>query len=560
MSIKSFHLHLLSSLMLVALSTTSFGQNFQWAKQIGAAGWDEGTSIKTDQNNNVYVVGLFVGTVDFDPGAGVFNLSAVGNKDAFVCKFDAGGNFIWAKQYGDSAAIDEKSSLGIDPAGNLYITNSFLGTVDFDPGAGSFTLTSQGSDRDIFIQKLDANGNFIWAKQIGAPFVPLFPTPAHSHAIAVDVHGNIYLTGYFDGTADFDPDPASTFTMTSQFNATDIFVCKLDTDGDFVWAKQFTGTQNQGGVGYGIAVDGAGNVYSTGTIGGTVDFDPGPSTFYLTTSASFQTEIYVSKLDPLGNFLWAKAMGPGEGSAIATDVNNNVYSGGWSPSGYIPLISKHDPSGNLLWAKQHGGFNAKAIAVDHHGNVYTAGFCAGTNDFDPGAGVFNLSGGNSDSFISKLDASGNFLWAGLLTGTHQVWANALAIDMNDHLYTTGYFNGTADFDPSSSIFNLLSPVTGYDIFISKLSPGIISGLAQNSFEENIKIYPNPTEGNLMLEFDGEHDGLNIVLRTILGQVLSTDFIRAKKRIGIQINGESGMYFLEISDQKKNKAVFKIIKK
>lgn len=139
-------------MILVALSTNSFGQNFQWAKQIGGAGWDEGTSIKTDQNNNVYTVGLFIGTVDFDPGIGVFNLTSVGEKDAFICKLDPAGNFIWAKQYGDSASIDEKSALEIDPLGNLYITNSFLGTVDFDPGAGSFYLTSQGMDRDIFIQ------------------------------------------------------------------------------------------------------------------------------------------------------------------------------------------------------------------------------------------------------------------------------------------------------------------------------------------------------------------------------------------------------------------------
>src|SRR3989338_7102439 len=97
-----------------------------------------------------------------------------------------GQNLQWAKQIGDSASIDEKSSLEIDAFGNLYITNSFVGTVDFDPGPGSFNLTSQGMDRAVFIQKLDANGNFIWAKQIGGPFVPGFPNPTHSNAIAVD--------------------------------------------------------------------------------------------------------------------------------------------------------------------------------------------------------------------------------------------------------------------------------------------------------------------------------------------------------------------------------------
>ncbi len=559
MSIKSFHLNLLSSLILTVLSTNSFGQNFEWAKQIGGADWDEGTSIKTDQNNNVYTVGLFSGTVDFDPSIGVFNLTSVGEKDAFICKLDAAGNFIWAKQYGDNAFIGEKSSLGIDPLGNLYITNSFLGTVDFDPDDGSFYLTSQGSDRDVFIQKIDVNGNFIWAKQIGGPFVPTFPTPVHSTAIAVDTNGNQYLTGYFDGTIDFDPNPTFTFTMTSQYNASDIFICKLDTDGNFVWAKQFSGTQSQGGVGYAIVVDGSGNVYSTGTIGGTMDFDPSQNTFYLTSSAPSQTEIYISKLDPLGNFVWAKAMGPGEGSAIAIDENNNIYSSGWTPSGYTPVINKHDSAGTLLWAKQLGGLNGQSIALDNIGNVYTTGFCFGTNDFDPGSGVFNLTGGNSDSFISKLDALGNFVWAGLLTGTSQVWVNSLAIDMNNNLYTTGYFNETADFDPSFSIFNLTSPAIGYDIFINKLNVNDELGLTPNSFEESVTIYPNPTKGNLIVEFDREHEGLNIVLRNILGQVLNTNFISTKKRIEIQINEESGIYLLEIAVQKNHKAVLKIIK-
>src|SRR3989344_2889373 len=352
MAFNSFHLIPAAvGLILTVLSTSAFGQNLQWAKQIGGAGWDEGTSIKTDQNNHVYTVGLFIGTVYFDPGIGVFNLTAVGEKDAFICKLDASGDLIWAKQFGD-------------------------------------------------------------------PVVPGFPNPTHSNAIAVDAGGNLYLTGYFDGTIDFDPHPASTFNMASQYNASDVFVCKLDTDGNFVWAKQFTGTQSNGGVGYAITVDGSVNIYSTGTIGGTMDFDPGPGTFQLTASVPGQTAIYISKLDPSGNFVWAKEMGPGEGSAIAMDEHNNIYSSGSASPGYITVINKHDLDGNLLWAKQLGGISGESIAVDDNGHVYTAGLCFGTNDFDPGPGVFNLTGGDSDAFISRLDSLGNFVWAGLLTGTN----------------------------------------------------------------------------------------------------------------------------------------------
>lgn len=559
MTLKSFLISLLGGLILAALGSNSFGQTFQWAKQIGGAGWDEGTSIKTDNNNNVYITGVFIGTVDFDPGAGVFNLTSIGEKDAFICKLDAAGNFLWAKQYGGSAYVDDKTALAIDVAGNLYITGSFLGIADFDPGPGTFNLTSIGSDRDIFVQKLDADGNFMWVKQMGAPYVPLSPTPAHSSAIAADAGGNIYITGYFDGTVDFDPHPVATFNMTTHRNTSDIFICKLDTDGNFIWARQFSGTQGQGGVGYAIDVDAAGNVYSTGTIGGRVDFDPGQDTFYLNTSAPFQTEIYVSKLDAAGNFVWAKAMGSGEGSAIAVSADNHIYSSGWFPSISTPVINKHDTAGNLLWARQLGGINGKSIVLDNTGHVYIAGSCGGTNDFDPGPGMFNLTAANSDSYISKLDTSGHFVWAGLLGGGDQVNINSITTDKDNNLYTTGFFNETADFDPSSSIFNLSSPAVGYDIFIHKLGVNNVSAVQPPSFENSIKVYPNPTEGNLTLEFEREYNGLHIVLRNVLGQEINTNVVRSHNRIEVQINESNGMYFLEIADRDSHKAVLKIIK-
>jgi hypothetical protein len=559
MALKTVYLILFGSWILAASGTSVFAQTFQWVRQIGGTGWDEGTAIKTDQDNNVYTVGLFIGTVDFDPGAGVFNLTSVGEKDAFICKLDAAGNFLWAKHYGDSSAIDQKSSLAIDLSGNLYITNSFLGTADFDPGPGSFPLTCPGSDRAVFIQKLDADGNFIWAKQIGAPFVPAFPTPVHANAIAVDAGGDLYLTGYFDGTPDFDPDAASTYTMTSQFNASDAFVCKLDTDGNFVWAKQFTGTQSNGGVGYAIAVDGSGNVYSTGTIGGAVDFDPGPGTFYLTTSVAFQTEIYVSKLDASGAFAWAKAMGPGEGSAIAVDVNDRIYSSGWAPSGYAAAVNKHNAAGTLLWTKPLGGLNGQSIALDNTGHVYTTGMCFGTNDFDPGPGVFNLTGGNSDSYVSKLDTSGMFVWAGLLTGTGQVWVNAVTTDSDNAIYTAGYFNDTADFDPSASLFNLTSPAIGYDLYIHKLSETDVTGLAEHPFEGDMHIYPNPTEGHLTVAFDSEQPDFDLVLSNMLGQVIPATCVRIHNRIELQIDDASGMYLLEIADREGHRVVVRVVK-
>lgn len=557
MSSKSFPLIALHILLFIVLSTNSFGQSLQWAKQIGSTGWDEATSIVTDQHNNIYTVGLFRGTVDFDPGPNVFNMTSVGEKDAFICKLNPDGDLVWAKQYGDSASIDEKGSIGIDSMGNLYTTNSFVGTVDFDPGPTDYTLISQGWDRDIFIQKLDKDGNFIWAKQIGAQPSVAAPTPTHAYAIAVDPAGNQYLTGYFDGTADFDPDSSTVFNMTVHLY-TDIFVCKLDAQGDFVWAKQFGG--QTGGVGYAIAVDKNSNVYSTGAIGlgSPIDFDPGPNIFNLTASDPLQTEVYISKLDAQGNFAWAQALGRGQGSAIAVDEWNNVYSCGLHQLTDTVVLHRFDPLGNLLWAKELGGRSGWGIDTDHMGHVYTTGSCkADTSDFDPGPSSFMLSG---DAFISQLDTAGNFKWAGTFTTAAQIFPRALTVDAAGSVLTTGYFNGITDFDPSTSVFNLTGPTLGYDVFIHKLNTNAGLGLIENSFETGVSVYPNPTAGNLIVEFEKEYDDVQLVLRNSIGQVLDKKYVRGSNKVEIQINEAAGMYLLEISNRKDQKALIKVIRK
>jgi hypothetical protein len=203
------------------------------------------------------------------------------------------GDFVWAKQMGGTD-YDVGQGIAVDMAGNVYTTGYFQGTADFDPGPGSFNLTSTGNE-DIFVSKLDSAGNLVWAKQMGGT------SGDAGQDIAVDAAGNVYTTGFFYSTVDFDPGPG-TFNLTSTGD-TDIFVSKLDSAGNFVWAKQMGGTDPDAG--YDIAVDAAGNVYTTGYFWGTADFDPGPGSFNLT-SAGF-SDIFVSKLSgpptPVGGYL-----------------------------------------------------------------------------------------------------------------------------------------------------------------------------------------------------------------------------------------------------------------
>ncbi len=283
--------------------------NFLWARSFGGLAYDGGGSSTIDPSGNVYTIGYFAGTVDFDPGAGTANLNSVGSRDIFVQKLDTYGNFLWARSFGDSSD-DYGVSISVDPSGNVYTTGTFLGTVDFNPGAGIANLTSAGNI-DVFVQKLDASGNFLWARSFGST------SNNFVSSISVDALGNVYTSGIFVGTVDFDPG-AGTANLTSA-GGDDIFVQKLDASGNFLWARPFGGSFNEDVSS--ITIDASGSIYSTGIFEGTVDFDPGTGTASL--SSAGDRDVFVQKLDASGNFLWARSFGGSssdEGFSITVDA------------------------------------------------------------------------------------------------------------------------------------------------------------------------------------------------------------------------------------------------
>jgi hypothetical protein len=474
------------------LITNLTAQTFTWAGALLGSGTTQGYSVKTDASGNVFTTGIFNGTTDFDPGAGVSNLSPVSLYDVYITKFNSAGVFIWAKQVG-GAGTDYSYELDIDASGNLYIVGKFDGTADFDPGAAVANLTSAGNS-DAFVLKLDNNGNYIWARNMGGTVLD------EGHSIKVDAGGNVLTTGMFAGTADFDPS-AAVFNLTTGA-AYDIFVSKLDASGNFVWAKQFAGTGSD--LGYGITTDASNNVYSTGSFNGTVDFDPGAATYNLVAGGG--GGVFISKLDASGNFIWAKAIIGGNpfASEIDLDASNNVFLLGhfYNTPDFDPgaatftmtipsladdiFVEKLDVNGNFLWAKQMGGPGQDQnydLDVDASGNAFSVGYFAtgGPADFDPGPSTYTFTSfGSNDAFISKLDANGNFVSANQIGSTTADAAYGVYVDASGNIYCNGSFNGTVDFDPSAAVSNLVG--TG-DGFVFKWStcapapsqPGTISG-------------------------------------------------------------------------------------
>lgn len=391
--------------------------NFLWVRNFAGTAQENGYSIALDNARNIYATGSFEGTCDFDPGAGVFNLTSAGLADIFVLKLDANGNFTWAKQIGANVN-DISMSIALDQNADPYLTGRFSNVVDFDPGPGIYNIIPTGYT-DIFVCKLNTNGNFVWAKHVGASL-----DQCEGSSLTTDGAGSVLVTGSFNATADFDPGPGL-FNLTS-FGATDIFILKLDMNGNFIWAKQLGGFSSQEG--FSVKADIAGNIYTTGFFGAVADFDPGPGVYNLG-SVSSDANIFISKLDINGNFVWARAMG------------GNL-----------------DDYGRSIW-------------VDAAGNVYSTGNFNGTADFDPGPGIYNMTAiGSSNAFISKLDNSGNFAWARQFEGTGASLNYSISISNTASIYTTGFFVGTVDFDPGPGVYVLTNGVAGYgNLFVNKLS-------------------------------------------------------------------------------------------
>ncbi len=397
------------------MKLSSNGQ-FVWAKQFD--GISSAVSVCLDASGNIYTSGTYSGSVDFDPDAGVAVLNSVfSTVDAFVCKLDTGGHYLWAKGVG-GVGTDEGRGIGVDPSGNIYTTGSFEVVVDFDPGPAQFIYTVfGGSAKDIFLLKLDASGNFVWAKDIGGTN---FEEP---YDLKVDASGNCYMTGYFNGVADFDPS-ASTFTVNAGMWAT-AFVAKYNASGNFQWVYNTASTFYT--FGFSVAVDFGGDVYATGLYSGTCDFDPG---FLLDTISSnaASDDAFLVKLNSNGIFQWARAFG-----GIDLDFGRSVMM-------------------NTL------------------GEVCVAGNFRGTVDFDPGP-LVNVLGGSSffsDVFISSFSPTGSLNWARRIGGPGQDNSQCISGDLSGSLYVTGCFSDSAVFNYPFNTYTLQSQGVE-DLFVSKFS-------------------------------------------------------------------------------------------
>lgn len=492
----------------------SQAQPLMWAEKFGGFGNDSGASIARDLSGNVYITGQFEGVVDFDPEPGIVTLEAYvpfnmdpPNIATYVAKYDPDGNLIWAKQLGGFSGAVVAKGIAVHPTEEtVFITGDFSGNVDFDPGFDEYYLASATAFQEIFICKLDSSGDLVFAKQLS--LVNHISGLNFALNIRVDAFENVYAQGWFHGGIDADPGPGS-FVLTSFGTLGQPFNVKLDALGNFAWAHTRPYSS-------GMTVDGFGNMYNVGYFSGTYDFDPGPGVTNVTANNAC---IFVQKIDVNGNLIWVKMLNNSnsfvlETSSVEVDASGFVYFTGrfnntldfdpgpndyylTASGAYDVFVCKLSPSGDFVWAKQFGGvlgvINSTDITVDSYANTYFRGRFDGVVDFDPGPAEFNLTSNSEEEFICMLDAQGDFVWAnslGVSSGYEFQFTDKMVVNDFGNLYVTGTFEGTKDFDFGPNNYELTA-AGGSDAFLFKLGKCVNNLPVQDIV--SCGPYPGPTE-------------------------------------------------------------------
>ena len=467
---------LLYCIIVLQVNITT-AQSLSWAGHFTGSGFKAVKQSNIDAIGNFYSTGDFYGTVDFDPGPGVLNFTApVNNADIFIIKQSPNGDLLWARQIGGSL-VDGAKGIVIYP-GYIEIAGRFDGIVDFDPGPGVFNLNA-GTIYDMFILRLDHNGNFISVRQLVANSGSLVT----AEAIDKDRQGNLLIAGTFNGTIDFDPGPGVT-TLSSVASAT--YICKFSSSGSFVWVRSVSALAIFPKA---LVTDPENNVIYGGDFNGTCDFDPGPGSTTLTSGGS--SDAFVSKLDGSGNFVWARHFsntGLGETSCLAINSASEVFVGGYfgsntdfdpGPGVYIvPLVHLYDAyvvklskDGIFGWVSAFGGNETQQTTTIETGQdgrpVLSVRFNRDT-DFDPGPGTVTLTpmANLLDIAFLKLTDSGGLDWVKQIGGSNNDQAVSLVVDDDDNLYMSGSFRDAVDFDPGPGTTILTAPVT-FDVFTVK---------------------------------------------------------------------------------------------
>jgi hypothetical protein len=441
----------------------------------GKPNFSNGRALATDAAGNVYAGGQFEGTAVFNPasregvpGLGLLTSNVPG---AFLAKYDADGGFLWAKRVGDGAS-GMVMYIVADAKGFVYVVGEFGYTAIFHIGGRVRELKSPDAGNG-FVAKYDADGNCLWAEQVGGK------GGACCAALAVTDNGTVYVSGKVFGLATVH---AGNEVQIGVPNHETAYVAKLNEVGEWQWVRSFQGDANADSRSHALALDREGKVYVTGGFTGTVDFGRGVTEHQL--KAPDMGDVFVSKMDGNGACLWVRQMRGtgqglgGEGNAIAFDGEGAVYVAGcigrvtvvgWGDNAVLlqsegdldMFIAKMSDAGDLRWAHRFGGpgqDTVQGVAVDPAGGVFVTGHFQGTATFDETAcGPALTASGPMDAFLFKFNAEGRVVLARRFGGDKETDGVRVALNRKGGVWLCVDIHGTVTFDEPGKRFILSRP-------------------------------------------------------------------------------------------------------
>ncbi|MBK7620774.1 MAG: hypothetical protein IPJ10_15850 [Flavobacteriales bacterium] len=464
-------------LLSFVLPMSANAQSVEWAHAVGNAQQEIAYAVAVDREGAVITVGTFSNTADLDPGVGESNVTSNGSSDVFIQKLDSAGVFVWGRALGANGA-DLGLGVSTDMENNIVVCGKVSGTVDLDPGPDTYLVTPPNTSSDAFVIKLDAAGDFIWGRHFGGN------SNDQANDVVIDAQGDIITVGVLGSSGDLDPG-SETFDAGGN-GQQDIFVQKMDADGDFIWGMGLGGSANDMAQGVAIGLDGS--VRVTGEFRTTVDMDSGADIANISSNGS--EDIFVLALDAEGDLQWvhglggtgsergmAIAVGPDGGAVVTgritstTDMDPGPDVANLMGSNFEDaFLLKLDATGAYQWAFRLAAFLNEGLdlAVDMQNNVFASGSfgTSGSNalDIDPGPGISPLlSNGASDAFLVSYTGNGALRWGLGVGGAQNDIGHAVAVSTRGRIALAGEFRQTMDVEPGPGI-QLLSSVGGQDAF------------------------------------------------------------------------------------------------
>ncbi|MCB9246979.1 MAG: hypothetical protein H6606_11195 [Flavobacteriales bacterium] len=468
------------------LSVYDTGFRHNWTVTFGDGNTQAALSLVDRGNSEFRICGQMKSAADFDPSASSYTLTVPHSDfNGFVATYRDSAVLVQAALLGNErsgTASANVADMVVDRAGNSYVIGTYSGVMDVDPSDSVLYFNAGNSNVDMFLIKYDSSGSLKWAITSNGV------NGTRGNAICLDSFGNVYATGSYHNTVDFDPSTSAGTSVTNQ-NANNTFVAKYSTDGKFEWVKGFrshqSGTSKGWNAGHDIAADRNGDVLVTGLFRDQVDFDPSSARNDLNSRGG--DDHYVVRLDSSGQFIWAERFGGTSWeyeADLVLDDSGNVYVAGnfqssatfsragdtlLSAGGIDMFLQKFDTAGTLLYAFSLGGRNSdfvEGIILNHRKEPLLMGRVSDSLDLDPGSGTYMIYPKRENFFLANFNTNGAIKWARTYgaEASYDV-VRDIVLDANGEILISGMFNERTELSDSigqGPIDNLGS----FDIFVA----------------------------------------------------------------------------------------------